>query len=237
MRRFLSRVCSRISRHNSDGTEHTGASNPSSELAEGLTRPDQISKALAVLSARLFDGHLSKVDLLIEDNGLQLGLGFSPEAQSEIPTETKIYSAESGPSGVDLSACFSSIKDRLSLETLTIARDEIRRLNSVSATDETATSRLSGSRTILLSDIDRPNLAKVTSVGTHMPHLILGAYRIPSNQDASLASLSLGVLVQNGDPSGGLRLRPFQPGSTLVKTESENLRARARDSCDSEDSE
>jgi hypothetical protein len=148
MRRFLSRVCSRISRHNSDGTEHTGASNPSSELAEGLTRPDQISKALAVLSARLFDGHLSKVDLLIEDNGLQLGLGFSPEAQSEIPTETKIYSAESGPSGVDLSACFSSIKDRLSLETLTIARDEIRRLNSVSATDETATSRLSGSRTI-----------------------------------------------------------------------------------------
>lgn len=88
---------------------------------------------------------------------------------------------------------------------------------------------------------DRWNLAQITCVGTEEPHLILGAYRIPSNQDASLASFSLGVLVQNGAPSGGLRLRPFQPGSNLVKTESENLTERARedrdDSWHSEDSE
>lgn len=244
MQRILSRVCSRVSRHHSDDAQPTEASTHSMQLAEGVSQPDQIRRELATLSARLCDGHLSKVDLLIEDNGLQLGLSFSREFQSEIPTETRIYSAQRGPSGVDLAACCSIIKDRLSAETLPLAREEIRRLNSVSPPDESATSsRLSGSRTILLSDIDKSRLTQVTCVGPQEPHLILGAYRIPSNQDACLASLSLGVLVQNGDPSGGLRLRPFQPGSTLLKTENEDLRARARDrvegddSCDSDDSE
>lgn len=241
MKRILFRLCSRVSRHQSHDTQQTGTFPNPIELAEGQTRLDHIRKELATLSARVCEGHLRQVDMLIEDTGLQIGLSFSEDSRSEIPTETKIYSAPSGPSEVDLATCYLSIKERLNHETLALARDGVRRLNSIPAPEDSAASALSASRTILLNDIDRWNFAQITCVGTEEPHLILGAYRIPSSQDASLGSLSLAVLVQNGAPSGGLRLRPFQPGSNLVKTESENLTERARedrdDSWHSEDSE
>jgi hypothetical protein len=193
-------------RNESDGGR-TDAIAEQNELADTLTLVDRIRHELAASSARIFSGCLSSMDVLVEDRGVQLGLSLSSEPQAEIYADTKIYSATGSMSGLsqaDLSACFSSLQQLLNATVADSAIYELQKLDS-------------DSRTLLHAEVDDSNCAQVISIGTREPHVILGAYKAPSDHAASSASSYLGMRLQTGDPIGQRRLAPIHLESKRVR--------------------
>ncbi|GFZ47081.1 hypothetical protein JCM24511_04823 [Saitozyma sp. JCM 24511] len=194
-------------RHESDGaqTDIASITEPEpSEPADTLTLVDRIRHELAASSVSVFSGRLSRIDVLVEDNGIQLGLTLSSASQAEIHADTRIYSAAgciSDLSEADLSECFSRLQQLLNPDVANSALEKLQAL-------------ISGSRTLLHAEVDTSRYAQVISVGTRAHHVILGSYKV---SDPSSTLWYLKLRLQTGDPTGRLRLEPIELESKRVR--------------------
>jgi hypothetical protein len=165
-----------------------------------LTLVDRIRHELAASSASVFSG-LRSIDILVEDNGIQLGLTHSSASQAEIRADTKVYSATgcmSDLSAADLSECSSSLQQLLNSDVAKRAMEELQELKSTS-------------RTLLHTEVDGSRCAQVISVGTLAPHVILGAYKVSSDCDPS-CRWNRSSWKRSGSEVEVLRDRELEPG-------------------------
>lgn len=197
-------------RHESEGaqTDITTITEPEpSEPADTMTLVDRIRHELAASSVSVFSGRLSRIDVLVEVNGIQLGLTLSSAAQAEIRADTKIYSVTGSMSDLseaDLSECFSRLQQLLNADVANSALEKLQAL-------------ISESRTLLHAEVDTSRCAQVVSVGTREPHVILGSYKVSADRDPSSTLWHLKLRLQTGDPTGRLRLDPIELESKRVR--------------------
>jgi hypothetical protein len=202
-----------------------------SRLREGTSLFEKVRDDIAAASSKEFGGRLSRLELLFDDDGMQLGISFSEDPQTHYDFAAEVFGGDwaetpyiDEPDDPKLVKCFTSVKTSFTTE---FAQDAFQKWRELNKSSTSSLGPSSGPRTLLCDDVSndrRTDIVVVASVGENEPHIRMAAYKLPGDPTRSdeardrIKDLSMTQQRSEHTLNSSLSLRPFrEPNAWFTK--------------------